>query len=218
MHYSFHAAEQDKIEIFEYIFNETDLRVFQLNSSVNQEIKRFKSVDDILQHDPETFRSSWSYIGFTLWSERLGQGHKSGEPKSYKTTFNEEMQKEGKFFSYRFTGLGVINIGLGGIQRGNQLYQSEITHITKERALGQKVAKEMKGDVCHYGWNWKEIYSTARKLKSHIHNKMSVIKFMKSNDGVLQHAYNEVKDQKLEIYPPWKQNKFIKSDFIKTKL
>lgn len=207
MHYSFYAHIQDRLDILDYIFTKTDLQVFDMNSKINEEIKEYKTIDEIIQNNPEILENNKLGVYFRLWSPRLGRGIKSGEPKPYKTTMNENVQKEkGWFFRYRFDGLGLISISFEGSPDPAVSRESSIGHLTKERALGIKVAKALKEDVCANGWNWKEIYATGRQLKSHIHNKMAVRKLSTSNFGVLKQMNEEVAKGNIELYPDWLKN------------
>jgi hypothetical protein len=53
MTYDFFANKEDKIDVLEFIFKETDLRVYDLSSHYGQEICEYKTVEEILaKHAP----------------------------------------------------------------------------------------------------------------------------------------------------------------------
>ena len=47
MNYNFFADKEDKLEILDFIFNDTDLQVFDLSSPYGQEICEYNTVDEI---------------------------------------------------------------------------------------------------------------------------------------------------------------------------
>lgn len=197
MHYSFYANEQDKKEIFDYIFNETDLKVFEYNTTLQRKVlKRFKSIEDILLFDSNALKNVGQLSIFNLWNERMG-GTMDGLINQTEI-------------------ITTVTISLGRIVEKEAISTSAITHTTKERSLGYKKAKEI-GDVDEDGRNWKEIKAVNSKLRYHIHNKMAVAKFDKSNYSILKHAYQDLINETSELYPPGDQAKFIKGEYLNIK-
>lgn len=46
MNYDFFANKDDKIEVLEFILTKTDLRIFDLYSELECEIKEYKKIED----------------------------------------------------------------------------------------------------------------------------------------------------------------------------
>ncbi len=47
MNYDFYANESDKIILLEYVFNETDLKIFDLYSNYEEPVKEYKNITDV---------------------------------------------------------------------------------------------------------------------------------------------------------------------------
>ena len=71
MTYDFFASKSDKINLLDFIFKETDLKVFDLASPYGQEICEYKSTDEIVsKFDLEN--GGQSSQTFQLWTQRFG--------------------------------------------------------------------------------------------------------------------------------------------------
>jgi len=175
MTYDFFADKADKLKILEFIFNETDLHVFDLGSPYGQEICQYKTVEEI----SSKFDLEIDEFGttFQLWTLR----HK-GKPFFRKVDLDPK-RCNGHTFRYATEGWGLIQLYFGGI-KNNELKRSHIGHINEKGALKWEDTNNVKGLVS--SWDWLEIQATSRKLKYQIHNKLAIRKI--GSFGVLSGA------------------------------
>ena len=164
MNYNFYAAESDKIEVLEFLFNETSIQVFDLYSPFGQEISEYKNLESITKRFDLSEGGQFS-ANFQLWSP----DHK-GSPIFKKIKLNPETCN-GYDFRYNTLGWGMIQLYFGGIKDGGLNY-SHIGHFNEKGALSNETGDLKDGKVSD--WDWKMINKTSRMLKYQIHNKMSV--------------------------------------------
>jgi len=175
MTYHFFADKLDKLEILEFIFLETDLRVYELGSTYGKEICEYKNVDEISSKfdlEMEEFGTT-----FQLWTPR----HK-GKPIFRKIDLDPK-HCNGHTFRFSTEGWGLIQIYFGG-QKNNELRQSQIRNFSEKGALKWEETNIRNGLVSL--WDWKEIQTTSRRLKNHIHNKLATRKI--GSIGILSGA------------------------------
>jgi hypothetical protein len=174
MNYNFFAVKDDKLDILDYIFNETDLHIYDLSSKFGQEINEYKSVSEIVSSFDLDNGSEFA-VTFQLWTQR----HK-GSPIFRKIILNPQ-NAQGYTFRYSSDGWGLIQLYFGGF-RNNELNHSHIGHFDERGALLNEVSNPFNGKV--NSWDWNEIQATSRKLKYYIHNRLSVRKI--GSFGVLK--------------------------------
>jgi hypothetical protein len=178
MNYDFFANKQDKISVLEFIFNATELQVFDLGSPYGKEINQYKSTDEIIsQFDLEKGRQF--AVSLNLWAPGFG-----GKVIFKRVELNPKYCN-GHTYRYSTEGWGLIQLHLGGLE-GNTLYHSHIGHFNEKGALKWEDINDEKGKVDL--WDWKAIEQTSRKIKYQIHNKMFVRKM--GSYGILQGAEN----------------------------
>lgn len=176
MTYDFFATKSDKINLLDFIFKETDLKLFDLASPYGQEVSEYKSTEEITSKF-ELENGGQSSITFQLWTQRFG-----GDIQFRKVDLNPKYCN-GHTFRYSTDGWGLVQLYFGG-QKDNVLFYSHIGHFNEKGALKWE-------DINHFNnkvdkWNWKEIEQTSRKLKNQIHNKTAVRKIRRY--GVLPGA------------------------------
>ncbi|GAA4025455.1 hypothetical protein GCM10022409_06770 [Hymenobacter glaciei] len=166
MNYNFLATGTDKTQIFEFIFENTDVQVFDLSSEYSQKVCRYKSTAEIAaKFDLEN--GGQFAVTLQLWSPRFG-----GEAAFRKINLRPKYC-EGHTFRYATSGWGLIQLYLGGCQKNN-LHHSHIGHFNEKGALGRVDDDKELAEVKR--WNWKEIASTSGRLRRQI-GKMAVGKF-----------------------------------------
>jgi len=176
MNYNFYADKSDKIEILEYLFRETDLEIYDSYSEYGQEICTYSTVEAI--GEKYNLKDGGKFaVRFQLWSPR----HK-GQPIFNRINLDPK-RCNGHSFRYSTEGWGLIQLNFGGILN-KELNQSNIGHFNEAGALGRESANSINGRVD--SWDWKEIASTSRKLKYHLHNKLAIRKIR--SIGVLSGA------------------------------
>ena len=171
MRYNFFSAKTDKLEILDFIFKETDLRVYDLYSTYGKEVCEYKTTDDI----SSKFDLEIDEFGttFQLWSPR----HK-GQPTFRKVELDPK-RCNGHTFRYATEGWGLIQLYFEGLKHG-ELGYSYLGHWNEKGAL-----KHESNELINL-WDWTEIQVTSRKLKYYIHNKLATRKI--GSLGVLSGA------------------------------
>lgn len=163
MTYDFFASKSDKINLLNFIFNETDLKLFDLGSLYGQEISEYKSTEEIVSRfDLENGEKA--AVTFQLWSSRFG-----GTIQFRKVNLNPKYCG-GHTFRYSTEGWGLVQLYFSG-QKDNTLYPSHIGHYNEKGALKWEQMHQTSDRVDN--WNWKEIERTSRQLKNRIHNRIS---------------------------------------------
>ncbi len=187
MTYDFFANKTDKINLLDFIFKETDLKVFDLASPFEQEISEYKSTDEILsKFDLEN--GGQSSATFQLWAKRFG-----GDILFRKVDLNPKYC-EGHTFRYSTDGWGLIQLYFGE-QKDNVLFHSHIGHFNEKGALKWEETNHFNGKVDK--WNWKEIEQASRKLKNQIYNKLVIKKI--GSYGVLPGA-DKLSDDGIKLW------------------
>lgn len=171
MNYDFFADKQDKINVLEFIFNETDLRIYDLASAYGHHVCEYKLIDEIVSK----FDMEGSFLTFQLWSPRHGS-----QPTFRRIELNPKYCK-GYTFRYNTEGFGLVQLYFDGV-RNNQLSHSHIGHFNEKGAAKLESNPFDKTS----NWDWNEIKKTSNKLKYHIHNKLAVSKM--GSSGVLAGA------------------------------
>ncbi|SFQ74298.1 hypothetical protein [Hymenobacter arizonensis] len=159
MNYNFLANRADIIWVLNFIFENTDLQVFDCYSELGQEVCQYISADEIAaKFDLES--GGQSAVTFQMWSPRFG-----GAVAFRKIKLNPE-SCNGHTHRYSTDAWGMIQLYLGGCQN-NILSNSSIGHFSEKGALAWEDIRIEKGKVnC---WNWEEIAAASRSLKYHIH-------------------------------------------------
>lgn len=178
MHYNFFAGKRDKLTILDFIFTQTDLQVYDHYSPYGQEISVYKNTVEIAEKFDLENGGKFS-VNFQLWSPR----HK-GAPLFRKVLLDPK-RCNGHTFRYNTIGWGLIQLYFGGVSK-NILCQSHIGHFNEKGALNAGLYDIDVDKAAVSEWNWNEIQVTSRKLKYHIHNKLSVKKI--GSVGVLPAA------------------------------
>jgi hypothetical protein len=183
MNYDFFADSSDAVDILDFIFDEMDLVLYQLYSEYSQDIKFFQKTEDVkkIYDFPKIVNSSH----FQLWTPRF-----KGDLVIRKVELDPKYCK-GHTFRYSTEGWGLIQLYFGGL-RGAVLEQSHLGHQSEKRATSWSDTNKKLGAVSK--WDWKEVESTARKIKYQIHNKMAVKKI--GSCGVLKGAEAYIPEKK----------------------
>jgi hypothetical protein len=176
MTYNFFADRNDKLDVLNFILNETDLCIYDKDSNYEEEIVQYHSLDEISSKFELTNGGKFA-VTFQLWSAR----HR-GKPIFRRIELKPEYC-DGHTYRYSTNGWGLIQLYFGGIEN-NQLNQSHIGHFNEKEALGWQNTNKINDKVSD--WDWKEIQITSRKLKYQIHNKLAVRKI--GSFGILKFA------------------------------
>jgi len=176
MTYDFFADEADKIEFLNYIFKETDLQIFDLDSPYGEKVKEYKEIADIMSCFDLKNEANCS-VHFQLWSPQF-----KAEPNFRKIELNPKYCK-GHTFRFSTEGWGLIQLYLRGVN-GAYLSHSHIGHFNKKGALKWEGINLTNGKVGL--WDWKAIQKVSSHLKYQLDKKFSVKRI--GSFGVLKGA------------------------------
>ncbi len=164
MNYNFFADKADKLQVLDFLFEETDLCIYDHYSPHGEEIRTFNSTEAV-ESELELASGNQFQVCFQLWSPRHG-----AKPLFRKVELDPK-RCNGHTFRYATNGWGLIQLYFGGLN-GRRLYPSHIGHFSEKGALRSANSCDPPGNVNE--WNWKEISTTSRKLQYHIDRKLSV--------------------------------------------
>ena len=156
---NFFGVREDHTAVFDYIFTETNFRVFETYSEFDQDLREFKSVDELLK----TFdlgvdgHGNASSPFICLWSPSI-----IPEP-----TFRKiNLKVKGHTFRYVIEGCGLLFILFGGIH-GEIITKSKITFFSEKGARKKCGVIPGPDDV-----NWEAKKKIVGKLKYHIQKRL----------------------------------------------
>jgi hypothetical protein len=164
MTYDFYADPTDKLSVLDFIFNKTDLQVFDLASPKGQQICQYKSSEQIATKFDLSKGGKFA-VTFQLWTPR----HKGGP--IFRKIDLDPKHCNGHTFRYSTDGWGMIQLYFGGL-KDDILSLSHIGHFNQKSAAKWEEINAFNGSVNN--WDWKEVQATSRKLKQYIHNKLAV--------------------------------------------
>ena len=127
MNYDFFADKSDKINLLDFIFKETDLKVFDLGSLAGQEITEYKNSAEIESKFDLENGGNLSQT-FQLWTPRFSNNIIFRKVKLNPRYCN------GHTYRYSTDGWGLIQLYFGG-QKDNILFHSHIGHFNEKGAL-----------------------------------------------------------------------------------
>lgn len=163
MKYDFYADQTDKLTVLDFIFNETDLQVFDLSSPYGQNISQYKNSKEVTAKF-DLINGNKSPVTFQLWTLR----HKGG-PVFRKIDLDPN-RCNGHTFRYSTDGWGMIQLYFGGLNN-NILSLSHIGHFSEKDAAKWEGTNKFNGNI--KDWDWKEVQATSKKLKQYIHNYLT---------------------------------------------
>lgn len=164
MYYDFYSAPEDTKKIFEFIFAELKLEAYLSYSEYGQEMKSYKSTDEIF-NDFTVSDTTNKTIDFQLWTPKF-----EGDLVISKINLDPRRCK-GHTFRYKAEGWGLIQFYCG-VLKDNKLNFSHLGHQSIKRASLWQDINQNFGSV--EKWNWKEVETTGKKLKYFIQKKLVV--------------------------------------------
>lgn len=168
----FYAIDDDIKQIFKYIFEETDLEVYESYSVPDMELRKFLSVNEVMEKISQDIGLSL----LSLYSPKFG-----GKFNIKKINLNSEYCN-GATLRYMCEGWGFIHLHFGKV-RDERLDKSDTSVNSEKRAYGWYSTCPQFGNPAL--WNWDLVRSATRKLEYRI-KKLSVKKYY--NDPVLPSA------------------------------
>jgi len=164
MNYDFFANKSDKASLLNFIFDQTDLKMFDLSSPFGEEIGEYKSTSEIESKFDLEHGGQFS-LTFQMWTRRFGAD------LFFRKVELDPKYCDGHTFRYSTDGWGLIQLYFGGLKE-NVLSHSHLGHLTEKRALKWQDANLLNGRVDR--WNWTEIKHTSMQLKNYLHKSLAV--------------------------------------------
>lgn len=153
----FFATREDFVEIFDNLFSQTDVQVFETYSEADQELRRFRSTEEILSALPigiDKYGNSSANL-LSLWSPSV-----IPEPEIRRINLSKST---GHTFRYRVHDVALMHLHLGGLFE-KTITKSEFSHFSEKEASRWE-------DTSHADWlahrklSNKIIYLIGRKLR-----------------------------------------------------
>jgi hypothetical protein len=188
MSYDFFADEFDKIEVLKFLFNETNLEVYDHYSPYDEKVCCYNNINEITSKFDLKNGGKYS-LTFNLWSPDF-----KGDIAFEKIQLDPK-RCNGHTFRFATRGWGLIQLYFGGLDN-TTLSLSHIGHFNKKGALLREGGSKMNGIV--EAWDWDEISKSSRKLKYHIDKKLATKRI--GACGVLPGADNLLKQGVKVIY------------------
>ena len=174
----FFAARADQVALLDFLFAETDVRVFESYSAFGLELREFFSASDVeracaLGEDPH---GTGSAVLLQLWSSSVM------DELTTRRLNLDPVKCGGHTFRHTIEGGGLIQLYFGGI-RGTVLTKSHFGHNSQKRAEAWGVAT---------GVNWDALMRLSHRIQYHIRNRLAVAKL--PGRPVLEEALRLVKE------------------------
>lgn len=163
----FYAVRDDLISLLDFIYDETDCRVYESYSEYGKNLREFKSITELLKaFDLGQCRRQSDQILLQPYSP-------SAKGKFLVEKMNLNPAKcRGHTIRYSPGGWGLIQLYLGGIfEPEKKIVHSHLNHNSEKRAL--KWASTYPNYDKPEEWDWKSLNTTSRKIVHHITKKLS---------------------------------------------
>ena len=168
---NFYGLKTDLLKVLSFIYNETDIVIFESYSEYDSELRRFASLAE-LQSGLEIGESPKGAALLELWSPSV---IKEPKPRRF------ELKVKGHSFRYTIEAVGLIQLHLGGL-RDNAIAESYYGHWSKAGA-------EQRSSLPTTDCNWEALMKISGRLQRFIRG-MAAAKF----DGrvILPEAFDAV--------------------------
>lgn len=173
----FYATSADLGEVLEFLFKETDLRVFEAYSRVNHEVREFRSIEDLRTRDPAA--ASHGKLHLRLCSPSVTSG-----PTFRRFELNPEI---GGGYRFSVEDPSIIRIVEGGIRNDIEqepLYWSEIANWNEAGARQRSSHPDADLDQI----NWPELARLSSRIQRFIRGKLAAASF--GSRPILRHAFS----------------------------
>lgn len=158
----FFAAERDQKAVADFLFSATNVRVFESYSEFGQELREFRSLDDLSAAFPlgEDKHGNGCSVLLQLWSPSVMR-----ELEIERIALLPE-KCNGHTFRYRISGSGLIQLYFGGLHE-KIITKSHFGHFTEAGA--RKWSKEK-------GVDWGELKTLSNWIQNHIKKRLATAK------------------------------------------
>jgi hypothetical protein len=175
----FYANSSDILEVIDYMFELSPMKLFEAYSRNDHEIREFKSSEDILRSSH--IEDNLGVIFVRGWWESV-----TSNPSVRNINLNPSIGK----FRQSLEGVGTFQLLQGKPHdlAANALNLSRFTHWNEKGAVQRSIYSDSDvGEV-----NWSEFKSLSGKLHRHVRNKIFKAKLFKR--PILHGAYSDLED------------------------
>jgi hypothetical protein len=155
----FYAVRSDIQDVLRYIYDETDLVVFEMYSEPDCELRRFETLADVITVYDAALKGLYSTrsVHLLLWSPSL-----SPPPFTHRIDLNETT---GHRFRYRMDGSALLRLYLGGLHD---------TAIIKSH-FGHAGVGDASRRGTHSGCDYDGLRRLANRIQYHIRERLAVL-------------------------------------------
>jgi hypothetical protein len=156
----FFAVREDMHALFDALFAEVDVRVFESYSAFGEKLRAFRSFGELADAYPDIGKDrhgNGHAITLQLWCPAAGK-----RPRTKRIDFTKPIK--GATFRYNIDGWALMQLYLGGTHK-KVVTKSHFGHNSFERA--RKWGSEE-------GVDWKALEQTSRKIQSIIRTRLAV--------------------------------------------
>lgn len=173
----FYALKEDIRSLFHFVFEETDLEVFEVHSEADSALRHFRSFHDLDRafHLGIDKSGNASEVRLALWSPSV-----SAKPEP--TVINLDPRMEHHFrYTLQKSATGLIMLNFGGDHEG-MITESCCFHSNEAGARYKRVKD---AEVI----NWTKLARISGKIQRHVRSKMAVAKVKGLARVVLPQAF-----------------------------
>jgi hypothetical protein len=171
----FFAVRDDFVQLFEFLWQETDCRVAESYSLFDAELRWFDFFDDIerayqLGDDPH---GSGMAVGLALWSPSVMPKYMIERIKL------DRRRVKGHAHRYTIKGSGLITLIAGG-KSASVITRSRMGHISEKRAAAYGT---------HEGVDWPALVKLGRKIEYRVRSRIAAAKTNERSLPILPAAF-----------------------------
>lgn len=171
-HLGFFAARDDQIALIEHLLNDLGLKVFELYSRPDCDLREFRSAAEVAEAFPlgHSSTGATAVTSLQLWSPDFAP-----EPRPERFELDPR-RCGGHTFRHRLMAPGLIQLHLGGLYKA-VLTLSTVEHLSETKARAGKLECDV---------DWPALGAMARKIRYQISRRMASASV--PGCAVMQHA------------------------------
>jgi hypothetical protein len=159
---NFFATKPDLKQVFDFVYAETDFRVFESYSEFGRELREFSSLSALAAayEVGADLHGNGTAALLQMWSPSV-----MAKPEIVRIALDPNKCK-GHTFRYRISGYGLVQLYLGGIH-GRIITHSHYGHFSERGAAKW-------GDISHV--DWVALKKISGRFQRHVSRKLAVAK------------------------------------------
>lgn len=178
---SFFASTDDLRELIRFVFDETDLRVFEAYSRVNHELREFRNLEELDRERPTD--SSHGRLHLRMFSPSVTQG-----PEIVEFELTESAGGGVRRKVEDPSQIQIVQQGVREVAAGEALFPSDIANWNEKGAYQRSAYPDEQLEQI----DWRELERLSRRLIYRIRKKMAVAKF--NGQPILPDVYRQMEN------------------------